>query len=225
MLRLNIFVHRIKNALPMLSGRGFPPGQYCNSNRIFINNKIPFDRSNGGEPNLKYLSMITNRIFPIFRTTMFGCMPKLFTVQWTESDVKIVQHQGFNWRRYFLGCTANPSHSRETLETEIRFTGVPLENLTAKANVARMQPLRSWPWSRPIVPWVFSKRIFIEDNALNSIIMSLHFTAHCYEKIQAETKLISKQIINELGLDPIDKEVVVLYDGEKGNQVTSRPFE
>lgn len=43
--------------------------------------QIPFDRPNCGEPNLKYLSMITNLNFTIFRTTKFGCMPKLFTVQ------------------------------------------------------------------------------------------------------------------------------------------------
>lgn len=30
---------------------------------------------------------------------------------------------------------------------------------------------------------------------------------------------MQKQIVSELGLNPADKDVVVLYDGEKANQV------
>jgi large subunit ribosomal protein L32 len=38
---------------------------------------------------------------------------------------------------------------------------------------------------------------------------------HCYAKIKAETELIQDKIQKELGLNPVDSDVVVLYDGEK----------
>lgn len=44
--------------------------------------------------------------------------------------------------------------------------------------------------------------------------------AHCYDKIRKETELIKEKISAELKLDPVDKEVVVLYDGEKGQHVS-----
>jgi large subunit ribosomal protein L32 len=41
---------------------------------------------------------------------------------------------------------------------------------------------------------------------------------HCYEKTRLETEKIKEKIQQELKLDPVDKEVVVLYDGEKSEQ-------
>lgn len=38
--------------------------------------------------------------------------------------------------------------------------------------------------------------------------------------MQEETKLMQEKIEAELGLNPADNDVVVLYDGEKGNQVS-----
>lgn len=43
-------------------------------------------------------------------------------------------------------------------------------------------------------------------------------SAHCYQKVQDETKLIQEKIASDLGLNPDDKDVVVLYDGEKGSE-------
>uniref|UniRef100_A0A6M2DJQ5 Large ribosomal subunit protein bL32m n=1 Tax=Xenopsylla cheopis TaxID=163159 RepID=A0A6M2DJQ5_XENCH len=37
---------------------------------------------------------------------------------------------------------------------------------------------------------------------------------HCYNKVKAETQEMQDKIINDLGLKPDDKDVVVLYDGE-----------
>lgn len=48
------------------------------------------------------------------------------------------------------------------------------------------------------------------------------FPANCYKKIQDETKLMQEQIVNDLGLSPADKDVIVLYDGEKSNQVNNQ---
>jgi len=38
---------------------------------------------------------------------------------------------------------------------------------------------------------------------------------HCYDKVRKETESIKDKIMEKLHLQPIDKEVVILYDGEK----------
>uniref|UniRef100_A0A336L163 Large ribosomal subunit protein bL32m n=1 Tax=Culicoides sonorensis TaxID=179676 RepID=A0A336L163_CULSO len=41
---------------------------------------------------------------------------------------------------------------------------------------------------------------------------------HCYEQIRKETELMQEKIKSELKLDPVESEVIVLYDGEKGEK-------
>lgn len=43
-------------------------------------------------------------------------------------------------------------------------------------------------------------------------------SATCYKKVIDETKAIQETIQEKLGLNPIDKEVVVVYDGEKNEK-------
>ncbi|CAD6215514.1 GSCOCG00000323001-RA-CDS [Cotesia congregata] len=38
---------------------------------------------------------------------------------------------------------------------------------------------------------------------------------HCYNKVKLETKEMQEVIVNTLGLEPVEKDVVVLYEGEK----------
>ncbi|CAG9857866.1 unnamed protein product [Phyllotreta striolata] len=40
----------------------------------------------------------------------------------------------------------------------------------------------------------------------------------CYKKVIEETRAMQEQIQNELKLEPVDKEVVVLYEGEKNEK-------
>lgn len=40
------------------------------------------------------------------------------------------------------------------------------------------------------------------------------FTENCYKRVEKETKLIKEKILENLGTKPIDKDVVVLYEGE-----------
>lgn len=42
-----------------------------------------------------------------------------------------------------------------------------------------------------------------------------HNIGHCYEKIKLETKEMQDAIQKELGLSPVEENVIVLYDGEK----------
>lgn len=42
--------------------------------------------------------------------------------------------------------------------------------------------------------------------------------AHCYAKVRSETEAMQSAIQEELGLSPVEQEVVVLYGGEKVEQ-------
>ncbi|XP_039490368.1 39S ribosomal protein L32, mitochondrial [Drosophila santomea] len=42
----------------------------------------------------------------------------------------------------------------------------------------------------------------------------------CYQKVLKETELMQSKIQETLGLDPVDKEVIVLYEGEKAEQTS-----
>lgn len=44
------------------------------------------------------------------------------------------------------------------------------------------------------------------------------FIATCYKKVIDETKAMQEAIQAELKLEPVEKEVVVLYEGEKGGK-------
>uniref|UniRef100_A0A1B0F9Z2 Large ribosomal subunit protein bL32m n=1 Tax=Glossina morsitans morsitans TaxID=37546 RepID=A0A1B0F9Z2_GLOMM len=41
---------------------------------------------------------------------------------------------------------------------------------------------------------------------------------NCYQKVREETKLMQEKIQEELGLEPIEKDVIVLYEGERKEQ-------
>lgn len=49
--------------------------------------------------------------------------------------------------------------------------------------------------------------------------MFLLFLGHCYNKVKAETEEMQNAIEEGLGLNPVDKDVVVLYDGEKSDKI------
>ncbi|XP_032776764.1 39S ribosomal protein L32, mitochondrial [Daphnia magna] len=38
---------------------------------------------------------------------------------------------------------------------------------------------------------------------------------NCYSKVKAETSVLQEKMVQELGLDPIDKEIAIVYQGEK----------
>lgn len=59
------------------------------------------------------------------------------------------------------------------------------------------------------------------QNSLIVFFFLLFISAHCYNKVKAETTQMQEKIESELGLNPVEEEVVVLYDGEKGNMVNS----
>lgn len=43
-------------------------------------------------------------------------------------------------------------------------------------------------------------------------------SGNCYAKVKQETKEMNREIQKKLQLDPVEQEVIVLYEGEKENQ-------
>lgn len=60
---------------------------------------------------------------------------------------------------------------------------------------------------RKLIPQLIKYQQIVNANIL---------PANCYKKVKEETEAMQEAIQAELKLDPVDKEVVVLYDGEKG---------
>lgn len=51
-----------------------------------------------------------------------------------------------------------------------------------------------------------------------SIALIFYVTAYCYKRVKDETTEFQEVIEKELGLEPIEQEVIVLYKGEKTKQ-------
>jgi len=49
--------------------------------------------------------------------------------------------------------------------------------------------------------------------------------AHCYRKVTTETNQLRDQIVQTLGLNPIEQDVVVLYKDEVANKDSAEFFE
>lgn len=57
--------------------------------------------------------------------------------------------------------------------------------------------------------------LLISDTKGENQLIIISLSANCYMKVKEETEAMQDAIQAELKLDPVDKEVVVLYDGEK----------
>lgn len=55
---------------------------------------------------------------------------------------------------------------------------------------------------------------------LDFYVKEFIFPATCYKKVLDETKAMQEKIQEELKLEPVEKEVVVLYEGEKDEKPT-----
>lgn len=47
------------------------------------------------------------------------------------------------------------------------------------------------------------------------MLISVYHIGNCYEKVKLETKEMQEAIQKELGLSPVEENVIVLYSGEK----------
>ncbi|XP_075231442.1 mitochondrial ribosomal protein L32 [Lycorma delicatula] len=119
----------------------------------------------------------------------------------SSSDVSVISKNAF------------PSISLENLMQESFLLAVPKSRRTIEK---RMQRKFGWPeygphgW-KPLVP---------RTNLLTCNVCGHNYEAkclcpNCYNKVQAETKAMQDAVQAELGLEPVEKEVIVLYKGEK----------
>lgn len=60
----------------------------------------------------------------------------------------------------------------------------------------------------------------MKSEYFNVLLTFYKYKGHCYEKVKLETKEMQDVIQKELGLSPVEQDVIVLYDGEKDNKTT-----
>ena len=73
---------------------------------------------------------------------------------------------------------------------------------------------RKWNHS----PFPFHSICKVTGPPLTFASTSLSIAATCYKKVRTETELMQEKIQSELGLEPVDRDVVVLYDRERDEQ-------
>nr|CAG4652313.1 EOG090X0IGM [Triops cancriformis] len=88
--------------------------------------------------------------------------------------------------------------------------GVPTHRRTVEKRWCRKYGAKNWDWK------ILTPKFDIKT-CLNC---GHHHEAgrlcpHCYGNVKAETTAMQEAMVNEFGLRPVDKEVAVLYNGEK----------
>ncbi|XP_077274109.1 mitochondrial ribosomal protein L32 [Temnothorax americanus] len=106
--------------------------------------------------------------------------------------------------------TSLGGHSlKEIFENGILWA-VPKHRRSLEARLKRRFGVMKYVWKPPIA----------KTNILTCTNCGRHYEAnrlcgHCYEKVKLETKEMQDAIQKELGLRPVEQNVIVLYDGER----------
>uniref|UniRef100_A0A1B6HU49 Large ribosomal subunit protein bL32m n=1 Tax=Homalodisca liturata TaxID=320908 RepID=A0A1B6HU49_9HEMI len=103
-----------------------------------------------------------------------------------------------------------PQFSLEDLLKDSILWAVPKHRRTVEKRLSRKFGWPNQVW-KPIVP----KKNLLMCRSCGDHYVAGHLCTTCYSKVKKETEEMHKEIEAELGLDPVDKEVVVLYQGEK----------
>ncbi|XP_070159919.1 large ribosomal subunit protein bL32m [Polyergus mexicanus] len=90
---------------------------------------------------------------------------------------------------------------------------VPKKRRTIEKRLARRFGVPKYHW-KPPVP---KTNLLICTNCGHDYEVG-RLCGHCYEKVKVETKEIRDAIQKKLGLNPVEKDVIVLYDGEKDDK-------
>ncbi|XP_039290612.1 39S ribosomal protein L32, mitochondrial [Nilaparvata lugens] len=91
--------------------------------------------------------------------------------------------------------------------------GVPKSRRTIEKRLQRKFGIPKWHW-KPLVP----RTNLLNCNTCGNTYEAGHLCTHCYNKVMDETKKVQDAVQAELGLEPVEKEVVVLYRGEREQQ-------
>ncbi|PSN33038.1 39S ribosomal protein L32 [Blattella germanica] len=112
------------------------------------------------------------------------------------------------------GGYVSPTSKRSTSITDIFNDGflwaVPKGRRSIERRLSRKFGFPQYDW-KMLVP----KKNLLVCNTCGHHYEANHLCPHCYEKVHKETEAMQSAIQEELGLSPIEKEVVVLFDGEK----------
>lgn len=100
--------------------------------------------------------------------------------------------------------------SLEDLMNDAILWAVPKRRRTIERRLMRKFGVKDQIWKM-----IGPKKNLIMCNTCGTHHESGFLCPACYKKVQEETKQMQDAIQAELGLSPIEKEVVVLYDGEK----------
>lgn len=61
----------------------------------------------------------------------------------------------------------------------------------------------------------YAVRVNFKCELLRHKTVTSFISANCYSKIKEETSALQDKMIKEQGLNPIDKEIAILYQGER----------
>ncbi|KAL0104801.1 hypothetical protein PUN28_016442 [Cardiocondyla obscurior] len=121
-----------------------------------------------------------------------------------------------------IDCNSFPYQSRSTspggyslkeiLENSILW-GVPKSRRSLEKRHMRRYGIEKYVWKPPVA----KTNILICVNCGHNYEAN-HLCGHCYEKVKLETKEMQDAIQKELGLSPVEENVIVLYDGEKDSK-------
>ncbi|PNF34096.1 39S ribosomal protein L32, mitochondrial [Cryptotermes secundus] len=77
---------------------------------------------------------------------------------------------------------------------------------------------RKFGYPEYVYKLLLPKRNLLVCNTCGHHYEANHLCPHCYAKVRTETEAMQSTIQKELGLNPVEQEVVVIYEGEKVEQ-------
>ncbi|KYM97780.1 PREDICTED: 39S ribosomal protein L32, mitochondrial [Cyphomyrmex costatus] len=143
-------------------------------------------------------------------------------IQKFEQAIQIIFGRGFPPRSLCaLDCNGflnepkagNRSSSLKEIFDNGFLWAVPTKRRSIAERLKRRFGIMKYVWKPPIA----------KTNLLSCVNCGYHYEAgrlcgHCYEKVKLETKEMQDAIQKELGLNPVEQNVIVLYDGEKDSK-------
>nr|AGM32493.1 39S ribosomal protein L32-like protein [Coptotermes formosanus] len=105
------------------------------------------------------------------------------------------------------------SFSLEKLFRDGFLWGVPTKRRSVEKRLNR-----KFGYPEYVYKLILPKRNLLVCNTCGHHYEANHLCPHCYAKVRAETEAMQSAIQAELGLNPVEQEVVVLYEGEKTEQ-------
>ncbi|KAL6260089.1 39S ribosomal protein L32, mitochondrial [Pogonomyrmex barbatus] len=90
---------------------------------------------------------------------------------------------------------------------------VPKQRRSYERRLKRRYGIMEYVWKPPIA----KTNILICPNCGHNYEANC-LCGHCYERVKLETKKIQAAIQEELGLSPVEENVIILYDGEKDSK-------